>query len=165
MTLRTILLSSALFFCWACGSTATDESQEISLEMRDEMLFEGSNSLQTRVETSAEELASKIGVAPDQLKKVSLRAATFRMDAADVELTESLLLQIVSDDQPIRSLGTLSPLSDPSALELNLPEDTDILPYLRDAGATWVLDLNLSEDRAEEMQVTGVLKLRVTYSN
>jgi hypothetical protein len=85
------------------------------------------------------------------------------LDDSSREITESLLLQLVSDNQMLITIGTLSPLPSGNAMTLSLSEDTSILPYLKDDGLTWVLDLNINEDQMDEMNVLGTLSLTVDY--
>ncbi|MCA1752185.1 MAG: hypothetical protein LC670_10415 [Flavobacteriales bacterium] len=87
------------------------------------------------------------------------------MSETQAAITESLLLQVVSNNKSLVTAGTLSPLTeDAASLDLNVAEDIDLMPYLSDEGCTWVLDLNLSEDFMDEMTVNGTLTLRVEYS-
>jgi hypothetical protein len=72
---------------------------------------------------------------------------------------------MVSNNESLKTIGTLSPLTDPGALKLNLAEKSDILPFLRDQGATWVLDLNISEDYPDALDLKASVSLRVEYND
>lgn len=153
-----------LLLLQGCASTELDDGFTANLEMSGDMLFEGSNTLQMQSITTPEALASHAGTEPGKLKQVSVNSAQFQMSAEHAAITESLLLQVVSDNNALVTVGTLSPLSDPNALSLSLSEDMDLLPYLKDTGCTWVLDLNLSEDYMDELKASGSLKLSIAYT-
>jgi hypothetical protein len=40
----------------------------------------------------------------------------------------------------------------------------DLLPYLKDEGMAWVLDLNLTEDHMDMMRAKGEVKLNIEYT-
>lgn len=152
-------------FLAGCGSTAVDESLTVELRLSGDMLFEGSNTLQMPAEMSPAKIAEKLSVEVKNLKKIGVSKASLSMRDDQAAITESLLLQVVSNNKSLVTAGTLSPLTeDASSLDLNVAEDIDLLPYLSDEGCTWVLDLNLSEDFMDEMTVNGTLTLRVEYS-
>jgi len=161
---RLLLIPLILIFAAGCGTNAVDESVTVDLHLSGEMLFEGSNTLQMTAETNLPEIAKKLSVDEANLKKIGVAEATLSMNVDEARITESVLLQVVSNNQGLITVGTLSPLVDPDALRLNVAEDIDLMPYLADEGCTWVLDLNLSEDYLDEMSVGGTLTLRVEYS-
>lgn len=156
-----ILLLS--FWLVSCGPTTKNESVEIELKLTGEMLFEGANTLQVSGENQLTKLGNELGVEASAIKNVSVSAAVIELDDSSKEITESLLLQLVSDNNELFTIGTLSPLPDGNNLSLSMAENTSILPYLEDDGLTWVLDLNINEDHMEEMIVTGILTLIVDY--
>lgn len=147
-----------------CGTTAVDESVTVELSLSGDMLFEGSNTLQIPAEIDPVKIAEKLSVDVKDIKKIGVAKASLSMNDAQAAITESLLLQVVSNDKSLVTVGTLSPLTEAGSLDLNVSESIDLRPYLADEGCTWVLDLNLSEDFMDEMTVNGTLTLRVEYS-
>jgi hypothetical protein len=147
-----------------CADLSTQE-KTINLNLTGEMLFSGANTLQMPVATSAESLAQEVNVVANNLSAIGVGKAIIELTGDQAAITESLLLQIVSNNQEMTTLGTLSPLPNGTKFELRLAEEIDLLPYLNDEGATWVLDLNLTEDFLDEMQVKGKLALTIKYSN
>lgn len=147
----------------SCADLVVDEGYAVELELSGDMLFEGSNTFQQSATVSIEELAAHAGISAGSIRSVGVAKAEFAMSEADAAITESLLLQVVSDKSGLKTIGTLSPLSDPAALRLNVSESIDLLPFIKDKGTTWVLDLNLSEDQMDEMTINGVLTLRIEY--
>ncbi len=147
-----------------CAKLST-ETKTIDLQLSGDMLFSGANTLQMPVQTTTQSLAGTLNLEESQLKNIGLNKATIRLTEEQKAITESLLLQIVSANNEMLSLGTLNPLPEGTEFELNLAEEVDLLPYLNDEDATWVLDLNLSEDYMDEMKVSGQLELNVNYKD
>lgn len=129
------------------------------------MLFEGSNTLQAAADINTESVARDVGTTTEKLKKIGVSEAVLTLDENAGSITESLLLQIVSDKNSLATVGTLSPVTGAGSLKLNLSESIDLLPYLRDEGTTWVLDLNISEDYMDEMTVKATLIFRTEYKD
>ncbi len=159
-----LFLFFAALLVSACAETAVDESFETSLALTGDMLFEGSNTLQAAAALTPDQVAEHAGTATKNLKKIGVAEAVMRMDDAQAKITESLLLQIVSDNNNLATVGTLSPLPASGMLKLNVSERIDLLPYLNDQGATWVLDLNLTENHIEDMTVNGQITFRTEYN-
>lgn len=160
--MRFVLLIAAFLFLYSC---ATVESNEISFttDVSGEMMFEGANTLQGSGSEVVSGLAGKLEIKKNQITDLRITEVEIKMPDADRDITESLLLQIVSDGNELMSLGSLNPVPSEGAILLNMAEDTQVLDHLRDEGSTWVLDLNLSEDHMEEMSVTVNFKGEVEY--
>ena len=156
ITFLAILLSS-------CGATVATETVNMELKLAGEMLFEGSNSLQYATDSQLANLADIVGTDIPAIQKVIVSNAVIELSDASRQITESLLLQVVSDNQELVTIGTLNPLPKGNQFTLSLADDTSILPYLKDSGTTWVLDLNITEDYMDEMVVSGKLTLGVDY--
>jgi uncharacterized protein YcfL len=160
--MRSGLIIIACLIIAACSSPDSAEL-ETEVVLRGEMLFAGANTLQGSAVTVMDELASKLTVEKDDIRSVRVKNATVVLDQGDEGITESALLQIVSDGIELKSLGTFSPVEGARKLELSMAEDTDVGQYLNDEGATWVLDVNLSEDHLEEMETKAILDFIVEY--
>lgn len=161
---RLLLLFVIPLVAMSCASTQSDQSMTIELSLAGDMLFEGSNTLQTPSNMSLAEVAAHVSAAEENVKSVGIGSATLSMQAEHAELTESLLLQIVSDNHALTTVGTLSPLTDAGSLKLNLSENIDLLPYLKDSGSTWVLDMNLRQDFENEIAVSATIALSIDYT-
>lgn len=160
-----LFLFFAALLVSACAETALDESFQTSVALTGDMLFEGSNTLQAAADINTESVARDVGTTTEKLKKIGVSEAVLTLDENAGSITESLLLQIVSDKNSLATVGTLSPVTGAGSLKLNLSESIDLLPYLRDEGTTWVLDLNISEDYMDEMTVKATLIFRTEYKD
>lgn len=148
----------------SCQTTAVNNELSLSFTLSGEMLFSGANTLQAPMQADASSLARQLNLEAEHLKSVSVSRATITMSAENAAITESLLLQVVSNNNDLTTLGTLSPLPEGTEFELQLAEEIDLLPYLQDAGGTWVLDANLAEDHLDVLEVPAALNLEITYS-
>lgn len=151
-------------FMFGCSSSSTSE-KSITTEVTGEMLFSGPNSLQAPVSVSVDGLAEELNLEPSDLKRIGISGIRVTLDGEQAELSESLLLQIVSNNTEMEALGTLSPLGEGNSFDLNVAEEVNLLPFLKDDGATWVLDVNLSEDIMDEMKATAELSLTIKHKN
>lgn len=161
---RLSTFSIFLLLLFGCSPTEQNDDVQLYLEMRGDMLFEGSNTLQMPSVTSLEALAKEAGTEVSKLKKIGVRGAAIQINGEYAAITESLLLQVVSDNKSLVTVGTLSPLSEDEEQRLSHAEDVDLLPYLKDPGATWVLDLNISEDHMDELYIEGTVQLSISYT-
>lgn len=152
-----------VLWLFSCAPSTKNESVETELPLSGEMLFEGANSLQYSSEDQLAEIAGEVGVAEEYLRSVTISDVTIKLDDLSRPITESLLLQVVSDNQELVTIGTLNPLPEGQVFTLSLADDTSILKYLKDSGTTWVLDLNITEDYMDEMTIGAILILNIDY--
>jgi hypothetical protein len=158
-----VLLAFVGMWLSSCGPAPSTQTVDIGLNLTGSMLFEGANSLQYANEGQLTELAGTLGTDISAIQNVAVSKVVITLDDMSRPITESLLLQIVSDHQELVTIGTLNPLPEGTQFTLSLAEDTSLLPYLKDSGTTWVLDLNVTEDYLDEMVVNGKLTLSVDY--
>ncbi len=128
------------------------------------MLFSGANTLQAPMQQSTTTLMKEANVVDAELEAVGVDGVTIKLSENQRAIMESVLLQIVSDNNEMITLGTMSPLPDGTTFDLKLAEDIDLLPYLKDQGATWVLDANLTEDHMDLMQVQAHIAITLNYT-
>jgi len=163
LRLSMVWLTILIMILSSCSPSVATETVDMELELVGETLFEGSNSLQYANKNQLSDLAATIGMDSRSLKSVVVSKALIELNELSRPITESLLLQVVSDNQELITIGTLNPLPEGKQFVLSLAENTSILPYLKDSGTTWVLDLNISEDYMDEMVVNGTLTLSIEY--
>ena len=147
----------------ACESTVSNNDQSIAFQLSGDMLFSGPNSLQGEGTKDLVSLAEAVGTDSESIKSISVSNAKIAMAPSAQAITESVLLQIVSNNNDLVTVGTLSPVPADGAMELSLAQEMDLLPYLKDEGLAWVLDLNLSEDHMDMMRAKGEVQLSIEY--
>lgn len=127
------------------------------------MLFDGANTLQAPAAITIESLSKMVGVKAEAIKKVGVKKAQVEILKNQVPMVESLLLQVVSNNNSLITVGTLSPVDKQGLLTLSLAEEIDVYPYLKDEGCTWVLDANIATDDAIDLSLAGILGLEVYF--
>ncbi|NQZ78444.1 MAG: hypothetical protein HRT61_20390 [Ekhidna sp.] len=161
--MRILTILTVLIFAASCssGETASYETSETSVS--GEFLFEGPNTLQGPSTVSLSQIAKDLNISEEKIQEVSLASATIQFANDSLQSTvESALLQLVSDELALISIGTKSPFpaTGPVALEVNTEQD--ILPYLKDSSTTAVVDVNLNQD-LDDLQATITFSLNVKY--
>ncbi len=161
--MRKYLIGALLPLFIACQSTVSDNSQQVTVALSGEMLFEGANTLQGAAGLDINSLAENLGVKAESITKVGISTVAMNMQEESRSIVESLLFQVVSNTQELSSVASLSPMPAEGVVNLNVAEEVNLLPYLQDEGFTWVLDLNISEDYMDEMLVKAKVGLIVEY--
>jgi hypothetical protein len=146
----------------SCSENASSNTQT-ELRLGGDFLFEGPNTLQGAVELDLVELCQSVEIAPEQVQAVRVNSVKLNAENEDATITESYLLQITSNNNELSSIGTLNPVGNSGPFELQIAEETDLLSFLQDEGATWVLDLNLTAEHMDEMMVKGTIGLTIEY--
>tara|TARA_R110000868_G_scaffold299398_2_gene559696 strand:- start:92 stop:622 length:531 start_codon:yes stop_codon:yes gene_type:complete len=160
--MRKIIFFLGFIALAACSADLAQLEVEKNLMLQGEMLFEGANTLTMENDQDLITLIEEAGLTTDQVETVGISEAKITLSSSEKSIAESLLLQIVSDNNELITLGTLNPLPEGAIVDLKLAEEIDLKPYLEDSGCTWVLDLNLSGD-ADEMAIKSKIKLVVNY--
>ena len=160
--MRKIICFLSFLALASCSSELAQLKVEKDLVLEGEMLFEGPNTLTANNNTDLITLIEGAGLETSQVESVEVTKAIITLSSDGQSLVESLLLQIVSDNQELITVGTLNPLPEGKIMDLQLAEEMDLKPYLDDSGCTWVLDLNLNGD-ADQMAVKSKLNLVVNY--
>jgi hypothetical protein len=160
--MRKVSILLSFLILAACSPNLTQMEIDKNLLLEGEMLFEGANTLIMANDSDLITLIEEAGLETNQVESVGLSQAKITLSSSDKSMAESLLLQIVSDNNELITLGTLSPLPEGAILALTLAEEIDLKPYLEDTGCTWVLDLNINSD-LDAMAVKANLKLIINY--
>ncbi|MEM9051167.1 MAG: hypothetical protein AAGC47_03850 [Bacteroidota bacterium] len=148
----------------SCSAPNQTKEAALSIELNGEMLFEGANSLQANGEMLSQ-ILEVAELTADQISGIQIGSAEITMNENSRRIIENLSLQLVSNNQEMTTLGALNPLPAGNVATLKMAEAADILPYLKDEGLTWVLDVNLTEDHFDELSVTGKFTFIVEYKN
>ncbi|MEM9896736.1 MAG: hypothetical protein AAF789_10235, partial [Bacteroidota bacterium] len=102
------------------------------------------------------------GVESNKLKKVFAQSLQLNFTTVTVKDTvESALVQLVSDQLPLTSVGTTNLLQE-GENNLSINGEFDLLPYLNDPTTQMIVDVNLAKD-LEELSVEVRFDLKVIY--
>ncbi|MEM6830892.1 MAG: hypothetical protein AAF551_10290 [Bacteroidota bacterium] len=155
------LFVSSLIFSCGTKEVANVTTKEVSTV--GEFLFEGPNTLQGPSTLQLKELANKAGTDPNKIKAIYLSGATVAFSPGIIRgSVESVLVQWVSDELPLVSVATKSPLPATGPITLEVNPNEDLLAYLKDASATLVVDVNLTGD-ADQLEAAVSFDLNITY--
>jgi len=155
-------LLSVLVGTYACAERDARPVTTESMTASGEFLFEGPNTLQGNFLLDMKSLSEEIGVDPEQISAVNIEAITLFFENEETEgVVESILIQLVSNELPLQSAGTLSVFSGEENL-LNVNKDFDILAYIKDPSSQLIVDANLKNDM-DELSVSMVFQLSVKY--
>lgn len=162
---NSILVALAAFLLVSCASTVEKEVSWTDVTVSGEFLFEGPNTLQGQVKTGVDFFAEKLNVPVENIKSANISSAQIRFIPDTLTGTvESVLLQWVSEELELVSVATKSPVDAQSGgIQLDVTEEVDILPYLKDASTTTVVDINCNTD-LDELSAKLDMQVRLTYS-
>jgi hypothetical protein len=162
-------LSFIAIFAFLLASCASTEEKEVSwtdVTVSGEFLFEGPNTLQGQPQVGLDYFAEQLGVNAENIKSASISSATISFEPDSLtETVESVLLQFVSEDLELVSVATKSPVdAQAGEIALEVTEEVDIFPYLKDASTTTVVDVNCSSD-LDQLTASLDLKVKISYTN
>ena len=143
------------------GGASVDVSTE-PIIASGEFLFEGPNTLQGVLSIDLADLAKQSQLDAATIKAVKINALTVEMPEDSIaSVIESILVQFVSDQQPLVTAGTINPNTATRTQSLEINSEVDVLPYLKDPSSTLVVDINLGGDLDYlELPVTFKLTLQ-----
>lgn len=153
-------------FLFSCQSASEKEIESKKISLSGEFLFAGPNTLQSKETMSLPPYANELGL--DSEEKISAVnpasiSVTFA-NAGEAANVESILLQMVSDDLEMTSIGTLSPLPEgQNTVQLNVAPELNMLPYLGDPSTIVIADVNLKEDM-DALTIDVQMKLNFKYN-
>ena len=144
-----------------CQPRQTSPFQADTMMLEGDFLFEGPNSLQVGNPIKVEAISKALNLSAEP-SSVRLEAAAVSLASVREGLVESLTLQVMSKNHDMLTVAALNPVNGNEAT-LQVAEETELLPYLSDEGAFWVLDANISADHEEVLQLPLTLQLTVTH--
>ncbi len=147
-----------------CSSPEQAESTTDTMTVSGEFLFEGPNTLQGEPAFRLAQLAQQLGTTEDKIKSVTVNQTqlTFESDSIQANI-ESALVQLVSDQLELVSIATKSPIPGSGAVGMEVNSEQDILPYLKDASSTLVVDVNIKGDM-DFLEAKVDFNLTISYS-
>ena len=161
--MRYFLILLVIGLMGACGAPEVANVSTQEVRTTGEFLFEGPNTLQGPSTLRLEDLANEAGTDPGKIKAVYLSGATVAFNPDSLQGTmESVLVQWVSNDLPLASVATKSPLPASGSITLEVNQNQDVLAYLKDPSSTLVVDVNLTAD-ADQLEALVSFDLTLTY--
>jgi hypothetical protein len=146
-TIKILTLFVLTIIMTGCSNTETVTHTLNNIQVSGEFLFEGPNTLQGAITTGIDDLANNVNSSAKDLKRVRVDSVVVNIPGDSLRSNlESLLVQIVSDELPLISLGTINPLTAGSIQSLNTNKEAELLPYFQSESAILVVDANFQKD-------------------
>ncbi|MFY0607499.1 MAG: hypothetical protein JXR10_12345 [Cyclobacteriaceae bacterium] len=146
-----VLISLLVFF--SCGEKETQVFESEAIAASGEFLFEGPNTLQGPFTLTLSQVSKQLGIEESAISDVRISGISLTFDDdANRQNVESVLVQVVSNDLSLETAGTLNPLGAEPVQELQINQELDFLPYLKDQTTQLIVDANLTTD----MDMLGV---------
>ncbi|MEQ8238670.1 MAG: hypothetical protein RIA69_05625 [Cyclobacteriaceae bacterium] len=159
---RIALLSILVAFTFSCTEKKTKQVTSETMTASGEYLFEGPNTLQGDFSFDISALSSKTGVTAEDISEVYVESIRVIFENSETqEVVESVLIQLVSDELPLQSAGTLTTFTGTESL-LNANKELDILSYLKDPSSQLIVDANLKSEM-DELSVSVVFEFTVKH--
>lgn len=158
-----IIFFSTLLFLTSCASKQQKQYSADPQFITGEYLFEGPNTLQLENSISLDAMAESVGIQASQIQDIQVTRATVEKTALPDTLAESALLQVVSKNEPMISVGSVNPVPNGTTFDLQLAEEAALLPYFKDDEFFWVLDANFSSDQLDPIEIALKLEFNITY--
>lgn len=155
-----------LVVVFGCSQTSEKQVETKSISLSGEFLFAGPNTLQSTEKMSLPAYVQELGLESEEnIEAVNPASVSVTFaNAEEAAKVESILLQIVSDDLEMTSVGTLSPIPEgQNTVELNVSPELDLLPYLGDPSTIIIADVNLKEDM-DAMSIDAKMSLNFKYN-
>ena len=165
LTMKKLIIYSivSLILTTGCGSGESAEYTADQMIASGEFLFEGPNTLQGAFLLSTTDISKELSEEASQLAGIVPSSVTVTLPNDSIrDEIESFLVQVVSDNLPLVTVGTISPLAGGLEQQLAINKELDLLPYAKDASSTLVVDTNLKSDQ-DDLSVMVDIKLNVNY--
>lgn len=154
-----------LIILYGCSQINEKEIESKAISLSGDFLFSGPNTLQSSEILSLPPYVEELGIDGEE-NIVAVYPASITVSFANAEEAaniESILLQIVSDDLEMTSVGTLSPMPEGQVqVQLNVSPELDLLPYLGDPSTVVIADVNLKEDM-DALSIDMQMNLKFKY--
>jgi len=166
-----VFLGTWILLCASCNNGSKVKIAEINnVEFEFEgPLYEGANKGEYLYPVDLKKLYEQNNMEETVIKKAFLKSAKITTDSCDTCLRfvsiKSLVLSIVTDDNPIKEIALLNPISsDQKTQTLNLAEEVDIAEYFNAKNIYWVLDADIIDEYIEDNRTLfGDFKIEFHY--
>lgn len=147
----------------SCSEQKTSSISSEKLRASGEFLFEGPNTLTGDLKISTDNLSEQLSVNVENIHQVKVKGVNLEVlpDSLSSAI-ESVLVQVVSNQNSLETVGTKSPWQSEDGI-FNLNNELDLLPYLKDSGNQLVVDVNINRD-LDELNVNVMFDIEITYT-
>ncbi len=166
-----LLQSSILFFYLlslvvACSPVATD-SKEFTINTiltASGPLFEGSNTCQAEISSNIAEYISENGITKEQIVDITLTSASASIDTSNLNLVESINLQVFSDNFPMQNIAFGNVGENSEKVELEVADLQEQLKSILFDGKSYIIaDATIREDLEDDLNLNMQLVFSINY--
>lgn len=166
-----LLQSSILFFYLlslvvACSPVATD-SKEFTINTiltASGPLFEGSNTCQAEISSNIAEYISENGITKEQIVDITLTSASASIDTSNLNLVESINLQVFSDNFPMQNIAFGNVGENSEKVELEVADLQEQLKSILFDGKSYIIaDATIREDLEDDLNLNMQLIFSINY--
>lgn len=128
-------------------------------------LFEGSNTCQAEISSNIAEYIKTNDITKEQIVDVTLTSATADLDTSNMNLVESINLQVFSDNHPMQNVafGKVTEGADKVELEAAAVQEK-LKDILFDGKSYIVADATINEDLDDDLNLNMKLVFSINYT-
>lgn len=150
----------------ACSPKA-DSSKEFTIESvlkASGPLFEGSNTCQAEISSNIAEYVKENNISKDQIVDVTLTSATATIDTSNLNLIESINLQVFSDNFPMQNIAFANVAENSEIAELETAAEQEKLKDILFDGKSYIVaDATIKEDLDDDLDLEMKMIFSINY--
>jgi hypothetical protein len=150
----------------ACSPKA-DSSKEFTIETvltASGPLFEGSNTCQAEISSNIAEYVKENNISKDQIVDVTLTSATATIDTSNLNLIESINLQVFSDNFPMQNIAFANVAENSEIAELETAAEQEKLKDILFDGKSYIVaDATIKEDLDDDLDLEMKMIFSINY--
>ena len=162
----TILCFGLLSMMVACSPEANN-SKEFTIDTvltAGGPLFEGSNTCQAEISSNIADYIKENGITKEQIVDVTLESATASIDTSNLNLVESINLQVFSDNFPMQNVAFANVEEGSEKVELEVADVQEQLKAILFDGKSYIIaDATIKEDLDDDLNLKMNLNFSINY--
>lgn len=150
----------------ACSPVATDRKEFTinTVLTADGPLYEGSNTCQAEISSNIAEYIRENGITKEQIVDVTLTSASASIDTSNLNLLESINLQVFSDNFPMQNIAFGNVGENSEKVELEAADLQEQLKSILFDGKSYIIaDATIREDLEDDLNLKMQLVFSINY--
>jgi hypothetical protein len=161
-----ILCLSLLSLIVACSPEANN-SKEFTINnvlTASGPLFEGSNTCQAEISSNIAEYIKENGITKEQIVDVTLTSASATIDTSNLNILESINLQVFSDNFPMQNVAFANVGDNNDKVDLEVADVQEQLKAILFEGKSYIIaDATIKEDLDDDLNLNMELVFSINY--
>jgi hypothetical protein len=162
----TILCFGLLSMMVSCSPEANN-SKEFSIDTvltASGPLFEGSNTCQAEISSNIAEYIKENGISKEQIVDITLKSAAASIDTSNLNLVESINLQVFSDNFPMQNVAFANVEEGSQIVQLEVADVQEQLKAILFDGKSYIIaDATIKEDLDDDLNLPMNLNFSINY--